>query len=51
MTRLGSFEKRPELLHLLTAAFGTKRTCLARRSVSAFGGKADMAQGWREVCF
>jgi hypothetical protein len=25
------------------SAFGTKRTCLARPSMSAFGGKADMA--------
>jgi hypothetical protein len=41
MTRLGSFEKRPELLHLLTAAFGTKRTYWSVNQMSAFGDKAD----------
>ena len=29
------------LLRLLTAAYGTKRTCQSCRSMSAFGGKAD----------
>jgi hypothetical protein len=30
------------LLRLLTAAYGTKRTYESCRSMSAFGGKADM---------
>jgi hypothetical protein len=32
-------------------ASGTKRTCRDEASMSAFGGKADMAQEWRYVCF
>jgi len=31
------------------SAVGTKRTGQWRRAMSAFGGKADMAQGWRDV--
>ena len=30
------------LLRLLRSPIGTKRTCPLRRSMSAFGGKADM---------
>jgi hypothetical protein len=30
--------------------FGTKRTCQSCRSMSAFGGKADMASRRRDVC-
>jgi hypothetical protein len=33
----------------LMSASGTKRTCLPRRLMSAFEGKADMAQGRRDV--
>ena len=31
-----------KLLHRIMSAFGTKRTCRSRRSMSAFGGKADI---------
>ena len=31
------------LLHLLTSAFGTKRTSVCASVMSAFGGKADIA--------
>jgi hypothetical protein len=33
------------------SAYGTKRTWQARSPTSAFGGKADMAQIVRNVCF
>jgi hypothetical protein len=39
------------LLHLLTAAFGTKRTSQLRSPMSAFGGKADIENWSRHVCF
>jgi hypothetical protein len=29
------------------SAFGTKRTLQHRRTMSAFGGKADITQTWR----
>ena len=29
---------------------GTKRTCQWLRAISAFGGKADIAQRWFRVC-
>jgi len=35
------------LLHLLTSAFGTKRTSRLAQSMSAFGGKADVV--WRRL--
>jgi len=34
----------PNLLHRVMSAFGTKRTCKSCRSMSAFGGEADMAK-------
>src|SRR5262245_23391376 len=37
------------LLHLLTAGFGTKQTCPSRRSMSAFGGEADVL-AWLTRC-
>jgi len=39
------------LPHLLTAAFGTKRTFGRAQSKSAFGGKADITRRWADVCF
>ena len=36
--------KRDQLLHRIMSAFGTKRTSQRCRSMSAFGGKADI--GW-----
>jgi quinol monooxygenase YgiN len=39
------------LPHLLTAAFGTKRTSRDRGSMSAFGGKADIGPTLCNVCF
>jgi hypothetical protein len=33
------------------AAIGTKRTCRDEERMSAFESRADMAQGWRHVCF
>ena len=35
---------RHRLAALQMAAFGTQRTCLSRRSMSAFGGEADIDQ-------
>jgi hypothetical protein len=35
----------------LMSASGTKRTSRQARSMSAFGGKADMMQTGRDVCF
>jgi adenylate cyclase len=33
------------------SAFGTKRTCRSQQRMSAFGGKADIAQRRPNVCF
>jgi hypothetical protein len=33
------------------SAFGTKRTLPPCRTMSAFGGKADIAESERYVCF
>jgi hypothetical protein len=37
------------LLRRTKSAYGTKRTCLSRRSMSAFGNKADIASKCRFV--
>src|SRR6516164_1663396 len=35
---------------MLMSAYGTKRTCQSCRSMSAFGGKADMSQRHYREC-
>jgi len=39
------------LLHRTWSAFGTKRTSRCAQSMSAFGGKADIARTYSDVRF
>jgi hypothetical protein len=43
--------EQPAQAALHMSAFGTKRTFRSRSSMSAFGGKADIADSERHVCF